>query len=114
MSWLSRRLSFGTFLMSYAVMALLEDQLRDIAPVGEILSVVHDIRQPYLTGVDILNGLLDFEKLVSGLTVLDAADQDPCDFFESTMSLFRATARQKQIELIVVNTVRVNFTARTH
>jgi signal transduction histidine kinase len=91
-------------------MALLEDRVKEGAPMAEVLSVVEDIRQPCLTSVDILNDLLDFEKLDSGLTVLDAECQDPCDFFESSVGLFRAMAQQKQIELTVVSTV-INDTA---
>jgi CheY-like chemotaxis protein len=84
---------------------MMEDQVKEGAQMAEILPVLQDTKQSCLTGVDILNDLLDFEKLDSGLTVLDASDEDPCDFFEATMGPLRTMARQKRVELTVVNTV---------
>jgi signal transduction histidine kinase/CheY-like chemotaxis protein len=84
---------------------LLNEQLNDGAPIEELVAMIKDIKSPCLSGVAILNNLLDFEKLDSGLTVLEATDQDPGVFFESTVAPFKLVARQKQIELIVVNSL---------
>jgi CheY-like chemotaxis protein len=86
-------------------LAVLEDQIKAGALIAEILPVLQDTKESCLTGVDILNGLLDIVKLDSGLTVLDASDQDPFDFFDATMGPLRTMARQKHVELTVVNTV---------
>jgi signal transduction histidine kinase len=86
-------------------LAMLEDQIKEGAQMAEILPVLQDTKQSCLTGVDILNDLLDIVKLDSGLTVLDASDEDPCDFFETTMGTLRTMARQKRVELTVINTV---------
>jgi signal transduction histidine kinase len=86
---------------------LLEDRIKEGATTDELLAIIKDIKQPCMTGVTVLNDLLDFEKLDSGLTVLDASEQDPCVFFESTVLPFRLVAQQKHIELSISNTVAV-------
>ena len=82
---------------------LLEEQLREGAGVNDLLSTTMDIRSPCRTGVEILNELLDFEKLDSGLTVMDKTAQDPVVFVQATLTPFNLVARQKNIDLRVTS-----------
>ena len=82
---------------------LLEEQVREGASLPELLSTTTDIRSPCRTGVEILNELLDFEKLDSGLTVMDKTAQDPVVFVQATLTPFNLVARQKNIDLRVTS-----------
>ena len=85
--------------------ALVEEELRNGASVHDLVAMLHDIKQPCLTGVSILNELLDFEKLDSGLTVLECGKQDANEVLMTVIKEFRLVARQKQIELDIQNMI---------
>ena len=82
---------------------LAEEQVKRGAPVREILAIIRKLKQPCLTGVEILNKLLDFEKLEAGMTVLEKSKQDPTEFLSSTIEPFYLVARMKNVELKVTS-----------
>ena len=82
---------------------LAEEQLKRGASTREVLSTIQDLKQPCLTGVDILNKLLDFEKLEAGLTVIEKTKQDPSLFLMSTIEPFYLVARMKNVNLQVTS-----------
>jgi signal transduction histidine kinase len=71
----------------------------------ELLTTINELKVPCTTGVEILNDLLIFEKLDSGLTHMEKYYQDPNSFLEATLAPFRLMARHKQVELIFLNEV---------
>jgi anti-sigma regulatory factor (Ser/Thr protein kinase) len=74
---------------------LLEMELKDgDTPLCELLGTLKDIRQPCVSTVTLLNELLDFEKMDSGLTALDASDLDPCTVFVNTVESFHTMAME--------------------
>ena len=87
---------------------LLSEQVMENASKYDILSTVQDIKQPCITGVDILNELLEFEKIESGDLVLCKSLQDPVLFLDGVISPFTLVARQKNIELKVRNEISPN------
>lgn len=97
--------SYGRTPLSIALtgMDLLVEQLREGVDAKELISTAQDIRLPCLTGVSILNELLDFEKLDSGLMTMEKTEQDPLVFIESTLAPFFMVAKQKGVTLQVSN-----------
>ena len=88
---------------------LLSEQVMDNVSKYDILATLQDIKQPCITGVDILNELLEFEKIESGDIVIHKHLQDPVLFLDSIISPFALVARQKNIELKVRNEVISNY-----
>ena len=86
-------------------MDLLIEQIREGVDAKELISTAQDIRLPCLTGVSILNELLDFEKLDSGLMTMEKTEQDPLIFIESTLAPFFMVAKQKGIVLQLSNKI---------
>ena len=79
-------------------------------------STIGDLKQPAKTAVNILNDLLNYEKLDSGLMTLERSIQDPLLFVRETLPPFQLTARTKNIALLVdeaedfpIEGVRVNI-----
>ena len=64
-------------------------------------STIGDLKQPAKTAVNILNDLLNYEKLDSGLMTLERSIQDPMLFFRETLPPFQLAARMKNITLLV-------------
>ena len=79
------------------------EQVMDDVSKYDILSTVQDIKQPCITGVDILNELLEFEKIESGDLVLCKSSQDPVLFLDAVIAPFTVLVRQKNIEFKVSN-----------
>ena len=63
---------------------------------------------PCATGINLLNELLDFEKMSSGLQALDKSAQDPLDFIELTVTPFNLVAQNKRITLDCQYNIRRN------
>lgn len=79
---------------------LIEEQLGDErTPLQEIQKAIQDLKIPCATGINLLNELLDFEKLSSGLQVLDRSAQDPFEFIELTVTPFLLVAQNKHLTL---------------
>ena len=79
--------------------------MREGVDPNDLISTAQDIRLPCLTGVSILNELLDFEKLDSGLMTMEKTEQDPSVFLDSTLSPFSMVAKQRNIDLKVINRI---------
>ena len=89
---------------------VLEEQLKDGDDAVEILRTVEDLKQPCLSGIQLLNDLLEYEKLDSGLEKLEVSLHDPFQMLEQALSPFHMAARLKQVELRVEN----NLTLHSH
>lgn len=87
---------------------VLEEQLKGGDDIVEILQTVDDLKQPCLSGIQLLNDLLEYEKLDSGLEKLDISAQDPSQMIEATLAPFHAAARLREIELRVENHLSSN------
>ena len=87
-------------------LSLLEEQLQSEGGLREALSTIEELKQPCRTGVGILDDLLDYEKLESGIAYIEKSSQDPSFYFEVTIAPFRLVARQKNIQLNIRNSIR--------
>ena len=84
---------------------LAEEQINEGASREEIKTILSDMKLPCRTGMEVLNELLDFEKMDSGLTTIDKSIQDPCLFIESTLHPFALVARRKDIQFSISNSI---------
>ena len=81
-----------------------EEQINEGASSEEIRTTLSDMKYPCRTGMEVLNELLDFEKMDAGLTVIEKSIQNPNVFLESTLHPFMLVARRKDIQLTINNT----------
>jgi signal transduction histidine kinase len=65
----------------------------------ETLEVFQDVQLACYTAVDILNDLLSFEKLDSGILELHKTEVSPIDFINDCIKLFASQARQHDVVL---------------
>lgn len=87
---------------------LVEGQLDQKKPYVEILKSIQEVRAACQVGVDILNDLLAYEKLQSGLMTMEKKLVDPVDFFRAATDPFHIVAMQKNITLCFTNTIERN------
>ena len=81
---------------------LLDDQISDDRDNAEIPNTIAEIRQSCDTAVDILNGLLDYEKLESGLMECEKSlVNDARGFLLSAIQPFHLSATAKSVEFLV-------------
>ena len=81
---------------------MLDDQMREDRDNPEIPVTIAEIRQSCATAVDILNGLLDYEKLESGLMVCEKSlIPDAEAFLLSAIRPFHLSATAKAVEFAV-------------
>ena len=69
------------------------------------LDTLNDVALSITTTVDILNDLLSFEKLESGIMTLHKSDVHVQSFVEGTVDIFYATGRSKNV------TIKIDFSA---
>ena len=82
-----------------------EEQINEGASNEELRSTLSDMKYPCRTGMEVLNELLDFEKMDAGLTVIEKSIQNPNVFLESTLHPFTLVARRKDIHFTINNTL---------
>ena len=93
----------------------MDEQLCDgRTPLKEVKKTAQDLKIPCATGINLLNELLDFEKMSSGLQVLDRSPQDPYEFIDLTVTPFIMVAQNKHVMLerhynIRRNTISLNI-----
>ena len=75
---------------------------------NEAKETISDLHFPARTAVDLLNDLLAYEKLDSGLAVIEATLQDPLVFVNDTLHPFYLCARGKNITLAVTSDVTMD------
>ena len=63
--------------------------------------LVLQVNGAVITAVEILNDLLNYEKISSNLMTLETTFQRPVDFVTSTLSLFEVQAKSAGVELIM-------------
>ena len=82
---------------------LLEEQVLQGSSSDDLIGLVHDLKESCSSGVDILNELLEFEKLESGLSKMEKSVQDPLLLIETTAAPFKMVTRLKGIEFLIEN-----------
>ena len=87
-------------------LSLVEDQLREGVELKEVIVSIQELRLPCETGVGILDELLNYEKLSAGIAYLEKSKQDPSLFIEQSIVPFKLAARQKHIQLSVLNHIQ--------
>lgn len=85
---------------------LVKEQVTNGSSADDSLELLHELKGACLTGVDILNELLDYEKLESGLARMDKSVQDPLPLIEATIAPFMMVSRLKGVELRLENHLR--------
>ena len=81
---------------------LLDDQVREDRNNPEIPVTIAEIRESCVSAVDILNGLLDYEKLESGLMVCEKSIvPDTEAYLLSAIQPFQLSATAKAVEFAV-------------
>ena len=66
---------------------LLSDHLQ-VAGNVECLGIVKDTQQSCYTAIEILNDMLTFDKVKSGLLILEKSKISPIDFIQKTLTPF--------------------------
>jgi len=66
---------------------LLSDHLQ-VAGNVECLEIVKDTQQSCYTAIEILNDMLTFDKVKSGLLILEKSKISPIDFIQKTLTPF--------------------------
>ena len=80
---------------------LLDDQVREDRDNPEIPATIAELRQSCAAAVEILNGLLDYEKLESGLMVCEKSlVSDAEAFLLSAIRPFQLSATVKAVEFV--------------
>ena len=84
---------------------LIENRLRDlnITIPSDIFEDMSETKNSISTAVDILNDLLDYEKLESGLMTLDKSPADPIAFLQETARPFLLGAANKGVRLKILS-----------
>ena len=72
---------------------------------AEMCETLSDIRLACSTAVDILNDLLSFEKLESGILVLHRENISAMKFIKEGIVMFSAQAKEKRVTLELVSTI---------
>ena len=85
---------------------LVKENITNGSSADDSLELVHDLKDACSTGVEILNELLDYEKLESGLSKMDKSVQDPVPLIEATTAPFNMVTRLKGIELQLHNHIQ--------
>jgi signal transduction histidine kinase len=73
-----------------------------------VVAMVQDLRESSLIATEILNDLLNYEKLEAGLMRLETSDAFPIPFILKALHPFKIQAEQKQIELHIVRNEIIN------
>ena len=85
---------------------LLEDQYREDRDCPDIPGTITELRQSCTTAVDILNGLLDYEKLAAGLMECEkTVVADASAFLLAAMRPFHLPASAKAVEFVLESKV---------
>ena len=85
---------------------LLEDQVKEDINSPEIPITIAEMRESCSTAVEILNGLLDYEKLDSGLMECEKSEvSDASGFLLAAMRPFHLSASAKELEFILESNV---------
>lgn len=87
---------------------LVESQLRSLGiPIPEdVFEDISETRKSCATAVEILNDLLDYEKLESGLMTVEKSPIDPISFLQETAKPFLLGATNKGIHLKILSSPR--------
>ena len=87
------------------VVTQLKKKRRKTPEEKEMCETLSDIRLACSTAVDILNDLLSFEKLESGILVLHREDISVVKFMKEGIVMFSAQAKEKGVTLDLVSTI---------
>ena len=71
----------------------------------ELCETLSDIRLACSTAVDILNDLLSFEKLESGILILHRENISALNFVKEGIVMFSAQAKEKEVTLDLISTI---------
>ena len=75
---------------------------------SELLNTLEDVNNACDTAVEILNDLLTFEKLESGILVLHKSEEPAIKFVEDNVEMFALHARAKGVTLQLILRDEVN------
>ena len=84
---------------------LIESRLRELRIIipSDIYEDMSETKKSISTAVEILNDLLDYEKLESGLMTLDKSPIDPISFLQDTVRPFLLGAANKGVRLKILS-----------
>ena len=87
---------------------LVESRLRDlqVSIPGDIYEDMSETKKSIATAVEILNDLLDYEKLESGLMKIETSPLDPISFLQETARPFMLGAVNKGLRMKVLSSPR--------